>query len=426
MSKLNRAIQNATLGPLAAEVKRRVKPQQWRSIVARAHKQGFTVDSFLDTSVARPLKERTHQSIVKQARSTVATAYKPAEQQLTQREARVNALDSKRARDEDYYKDWLTAKHAELATHAAAADQTMMDAGRQIQEQTAENYARANVNAQQSVAAAGSVSNPADSNALNVELPGAAKHDIDSIAAQRQLTQDIVGSHQKTEQVVDASNIAYQASISAKRQAQTWQALGAIGEDRGKLGLQRGADTAKELSGLLADEVSKAQARGDNELVKQRLSIQDATLQQRAKEAAQQLGLDYKSLAAKTSHNQVMESIGKTANQLAQGRLDVAWYKAKHPNTASKKGKHPQRDFDYGFALLASSTTVDKHGNEHPLSFAEVRNHRAKYIGALIAKGKISRSMAARVYEAYLARDGLNEDPGKWTDYGKHLNHVGI
>lgn len=422
-NNVNKLISAATLGPLAAAVKSKATPQQWRRLVKRAHSQGFTVDSFLDSTVPKPLKERTRKSLVKQAKNTVATAYRPAERQLTIREARVGALDAKRARDEEYYKDWLTSRYAELATKGAAADQQILDAGKQIQQQTADNYAQAGVAAANEVTQAGGVSNPAQSTALTVDLPTAAKHDIDILASSRQLTQDLVGSRAKAEATAQASTLAFQAGMQAKRQAETWAALQAVSDDRQKLALQRGTDAAQEISNLLNNEVAKAQGRQDNALVRDRLQLQADTLEQQTKQAMARLGFDYDKLAETRRSNLVMEALDKTANAIRKGNLDVAWYRVKNPTKPiPKKGSSKQSQFEYGYSILSASTfkekikgTKDEYRNL-PMTPELASMNRAKYIGALVVKAKISRPMAVRVFNAYMVNG--NKDPGRWDAVG--------
>lgn len=407
-----------TLGPHAAAVKRRVSSSRWKSLVKRAHKAGFTIDSFLDPSTPRPLKERTPSSLTKQAYNTVAKAYAPGEQQLDQRSQDIKAISDKRALDNQFYLNWLSARHAQLATHAQAAEQQLIAAAGGIQNQTMQDYGAVQQRLKDTAAQQpGNVSNPEQATAFN--LTPEAKRAVDLAGVQANQTLDRVSLNDKAIADGEANNFAFMAAQEAKRVADTWQQLHDVADDRMKLELARGQDAAKEISRLLDNEITKANANRDYAAAASRLGIQ----QQNADTAVGRLALGNKSLKHKTAVDQANLKIKRGQLKVSQDRITLGWYNAKHPHRKAGQvggnASDPQSRFEYGYALLGSSTrdVTTKGGKTKSVRIDShyVGKNENEVIAKVQAAAKVSRKMATLIVRAYMLHDGA--DPGQYGQY---------
>ncbi len=259
------------LGGQVASIKASAKPKAWRRFVKSAHKRGFTVSGAL-SSAPDPLKERTRSSLVKEARHTVSKAYAPARTELTQRESRIRAMDAKRQGDEAHYREWLSAKTNEIQASARAADQTLADQQAKIQADTKAAYESAQSEGQAAVGqTAGNVSDPSKSTALDFSQEAATAGAL--VGNARQQTASLIGTGEQAMQNASASNIAMSAAAEAKRQSDTWSALGEVTDERTKLVLEQGAKSAEQVANLLAGEANKAQSNREFGAAAQKLGL---------------------------------------------------------------------------------------------------------------------------------------------------------
>lgn len=268
-----------TLGPTAGRVKARSSPAAWRRIKRAAHSRGMTVEGFL-SDVPNPLKERSPQGLREEARRLVETSYKPAEKELSQQEARIKAIDEKRARDNQFYLQWLSAQSAKMRSEAAAADQLIADRSRAVQDELRKNMSQL----QNDIVAAansrvGNVSKAtANTPALDLSANMAANNA--EIANARQGQNLEAGISQQSQQLGAAANFAFMAAQEARRQADTWNALKDVADKRDKLTLQKAADIAKEVARLLDREIDKANANREFGAVQARLGLDAAKLEE--------------------------------------------------------------------------------------------------------------------------------------------------
>lgn len=415
----------ARLGPVAYQVKQKTKPRDWARLVKLAHQRGFSIDSFLDSSIPGPLKVRTSESLRSEATKTVASAYAPAEADISYRQKQAQNIDAMRADDNKYFLDWLTAKHGQLATHAAEADRQLVEAGKAIQDQTAAQMTAMHTQAVSATQAQpGTVSDMSTAKAL--DFTPEAQHSLELIAGERERTQQMVGTNAQHQADLDANNFATIAAAEARRQADTWKSLSDLGDEKAKLTLQKGADTAKTVADLLDREISKAQSNRDYGALAQRLGIQQGQLDLATlKEAhtntnTQNRNATYADAVKEANrHNKENEALTRAANDIAQGRLDVQWYKAKHPNkTKGGSSSDPQERFDTAYAaLVATPRTYKKNGQAVHYDIAYVNTHRDLVIAQLQRATKITRKMASLVVDAYTTRNGDAGDPGPYGNY---------
>jgi hypothetical protein len=425
----NNAVVNsevARIGARAYATKKKVSAGRWKRIVGEAHKRGFTVDSYLDTNKPDALKARTRSGIAAEASKTMSEAYKPVEAELTQEESRVKSIDDKRKRDNQYYLDWLTARTAERNTHAAAADQKLIDTSKQIQDETAAQHAQARDQLMQGAAATpGNVSNPQQSTALNDKSE--EKRGIDLVANARQDTANTVASSQKRQAADQAINFAQIAASESRRFSDTANRLKDVADGRTKAALSKGADTAKEISRLLDVEIDKANSNREFDAALEKLGIQSDAVDQRADAA--KLSSSDKAKARALQSRIANRTAGQRDKEieLKAGNLDVAWYRAKHG--ARKKGDStdadPQKRFEAAVATLASQDffTTDKDGKEKKVKNRTeyVKNRRSQMISALMKKDKVSREIASRAVDAFIQKNG--EDPGDYKGYKQKTTH---
>lgn len=405
-----------TLGPNAAAIKRRVGPARWQRLVQTARRRGVTIDSFLDPSIPNPLKARTKSSLTKQAYDTVAKSYAPAEQQLTQQEGRIKAISDKRALDNQYYLNWLTSRQATMATHAQAAESALLDAARGTAAQTPQDYAAVQQRLQQGAAQTpGNVSNPAQATAF--DLTPEAKRAIDRASSAVGQTADHIALAGSMRDAATANDFAFMASQEAKRTADTWAALHDVADSRTKLELQRGQDAAKEIARLLDQEISKANANRDYAAAAARLGIS----QQNADVALGQLNLGKQRLGHTIANDAAKLDIQRAKLAVDQDRAALGWYKAKHPthkNGQGAKSANPQDRFEYGYAVLGSSTRdVTKGGKTKSVHIdaGYVSKHQNEIISQVQAATKLSRKMATLIVRAYILHNG--SDPGTYGQY---------
>lgn len=415
----------ARLGPVAYQVKQRTKPKDWAKLVKIAHARGFEVNSFLDSTIPGPLKIRTKESLRNEATKTMNSAYAPAEKALSDREQQTKNIDALRAQDNQHYLDWLTAKSGELATHAQEADTQMRTAAQGIQDRMAGALAAMKPAAvEHANGAAGNVSDNKDATAF--DFTPDANRSLQTLAntGTRGVEQaGILSQHQAD---LTANNFAVMAASEARRQADTWKELQGVADDKAKLVLQKGSDTAKQVADLLDKEISKAQSNRDYGALATKLGLEGDKLdlaalkEKHTNTNTKNRNATYAAAQREAErHNKENEDISSTANDIAQGRLDVQWYNAKH----GKKGKgagssDPQERFDAAYAALVSTPRAyKKNGQAVQYDVNYVKTHRDLVVAQLQRATKISRKLASLVVDAFTTRNGDAGDPGPYSNY---------
>lgn len=426
----------ARLGPNAAALKAKLRPSRWRKIVRDAHRKGFTVESYINTALPDELKARTKSSLRKQALETVKAAYAPAAKELDDEDRRIRALDEKRAVDERHFQEWLTAKSDRLMSEARVADQTLSDRQKEIADSVAQTWSAARAASADAVAAQpGLVSDPADSKAL-ASLADAEKRSTDAVANQRAATAQAVSTGEKTMGITQAANLAALAAQQAKRQGETWSALGKVSDGRAKLRLDQAADAAKEVSRLLDNEVTKAQQNREFEAVAAELDLKQFTAQTEAKQkdrefdlAKDKFNLDrwiasnkQKAEEAKLElgYDKIRASQGKAAADRAFRRW-VETYRARNRRREDKDGnKSTSSDRRYSSDQIQTVETVK----------AELERLHRKYPKGSSGQGKSFREiMLGRGYSNSVidVAEDLRRNNGKLSRRGREkARSIGI
>lgn len=437
-------VEQARLGARAYAFKRKASPKVWKNLVSIAHKKGFSVDDFLDNTTPDPLKPRTQQSLRDQAQKTVTSSYAPDTASLSARDKQIRAIDSSRALADQQYTSWLTARAGELQTHAAAADQAMQSAATALQQGTinAVQGLGAQVQSHADAMNPGNVSAGQTDQNVAGQVAAEGSRDIQTVGAALGTLNNYAGSEAQHQADMSNSNMAQMAALDASRQSDTWKALTNLASDRDALKLKEAGDIQGEVSRLLDNEQSKANQNREYatavaglNIRGQQLNLNAQTEQDQNTQATNRNNIagqnaDTAATVAKNNaqHQRNMESLQNTRNQISQGQLDVAWYRARHPAKAGKKGgtggsdanNDPQTRFDQAYAALSSPRTArgqNAQGNPIPYDVNYVRANQNAVVNDLVHGLKLTPEMARRVVRAYLAHNGGGGDPGHYTGY---------
>lgn len=408
------------LGPISQAVKKKASPKQWKRIVKDAHTKGFTVESYLDRSVPDAYKSRTQTSIRKQATSTVATAYQPAEKALDDREARLKAVQDKRAKDNEFYRDWLAKSTAAMQASSDTATQMLRDSGKQLHDDQIANYQQSLQSAaDRAMQQPGNVSSREEI-VKALETTPEFERGLSLINNQRAEIER-VGSTRSTHRAAQSANVlATQAAREAAQASETFKALGEVAEGRSKLAFERGAATADEISRLLNQELDKAGANRDFGALASKLNIQQDTLDLKALVAEANIAddnadnaNDAATLRETQRRNRVLEGIASAKLGQSDARLRLDWYKAKKAAAEAKGGKgkggtkyedSAEGRYYTGYATLASTRV---NGGKDPLRPSQVAKNPASWENRLMAEG-YTQAMARKIVRAFIG--GRNGD----------------
>jgi hypothetical protein len=272
------------LGPEIAALKARTPRKQWVAMVKGAHARGFTVAGAL-SGAPDPLKERTRSSLVAEANKTVTEAFKPAEQELSQRDAKIRALDAKRQADEAHFQDWLKTQHEALASRAMNADAELERRQREIQAETQQGYQQAQAGARQTAAATpGNVSDPSQSTAL--DLSADAQRANEMVANQRQQSASQAANAKGYAIAGRAVSVGLSQQANTRRASETAAALSEVNADRSDLMAKRAAAAAEEVRRLFGVEIEKADSNRNYAAAASQLGIKQDELALDAAKAA--------------------------------------------------------------------------------------------------------------------------------------------
>jgi hypothetical protein len=462
-------------GPISTSVKHQVSGKQWNKLTKAAHAQGNTIESYLNPSIPRPLKERTPQSLRAQANTTISQSYAPAEKTLSDNESRIKAIDDKRKTDLNYYNQWLTDQNAKLDAAARTSDATLGTTLSSIQgdihsgAQAVKGQVLSNVQN-----APGTVTTNVAAQATQPGLLDAAEQRASEQIGARQ-TAGAYGVNQAEgdRQIGAAANFATIAAQNAKRIGDTWTALQGVADDRGKLVLSKAADAAKEVNRLLDAEVTKAQSNRDYGLLQNKLQSQQQQFNTTAylkklgistsaktaagAQATSRRGQDLTNAAALTRIN--AQAIRDANNQSFKDSQFSARYgisrstwnafddkqkqdylksahkqgilaggkNAKNASGRTGKEKITQDNYDKAFSRIASSTmpvtlrdhnkkpVIDANGNKKqtdaPLTRNYAQRHHNSLVRLLVGQG-YHRSVADAAVKQFELSGGSGSDAG--------------
>jgi hypothetical protein len=322
------------LGPDAAAVKAKTSPRDWSAIVKNAHAKGFTVAGAV-SGVPDPLKERTRSSLVDEAQKTAATAFGPANVELTQQESKTRALDAKRQADEAHFQTWLAGKQQSMAAAALSADNELAQRQQAIQQQTQTGYQQAQATAQTNAAATpGNVSDPHMSTALNLAPDAQRANDL--VAAQRQQSASMANSAQGYAIAGQGVSNALGQQAETTRQQETAAALSDLSLKRQDVLAKQAAAASDEIQRLFGVETNKADSNRNYLAAANKLGIDQQALQQKADQftATQRLGAAKlkTSVSIANARNQTQRDIAD-----AKTKIDFKKLQASQGNAAANR-----------------------------------------------------------------------------------------
>lgn len=400
------------LGPISMAVKKRAKPEQWRRIVKDAHAKGYTVESYLDRSVPNEYKSRTQTSLREQAKKTVASAYAPAQKELSDREKRITALQAKRKSDNEFYTDWLTRTRGAMQASSDAATQKMRDSAKAIYDDQITLHKSALQQAADRLTQQPGTVSSRDQLLQSVSDQPDMQRQLGLIANQRADIERSAGNASIRTATAEANVLAQQAAMQAAAASESFKALREVADDKDKLLLQMAGDTAEEVSRLLDKEISKAGANRDFNALTEKLDIQGETLDLK-KVIANANILDDEAdnaradeeLAETKRRNSVLESIASSKLDLSGQRLKLDWYKARkaaYEKKSKGKGGPKYEDTAEGRYYRAYGGLASfRKANGDPLRPSEVAKNPVSWQNRLISEG-LTPKMARKVVQAFI------------------------
>lgn len=413
------------LGPISQTVKRRASPAQWKKIVKDAHAKGFAVESYLDRSVPNEYKARTKESLKKQATTTLATAYAPAEKLLGERESRINALSAKRKMDNEFYMDWLTKTRSSMQASASASEQALRASAQKIHDDA---VAAHQAGIQQ--AADGLMRQPGNVTSReelvkSLEISPENIRRLELINNQRTTIEADSNNQQRHRAAQDANVIAQQAAVQAAQSAETWKSLTEVADDKLKIQMEKGASVAEEISRLLNQEIDKAGANRDFNAVAQKLGLQGQELnlktlveEDKAKDRNTDNALNADKLTETLRRNKALETIENLKLNQSAERIRVSWYTARKSAYEKKNGGKGVKYEDTAegryntyYAKLAE-TRVPDGDKDRPLRPADVAKNPVSYERKLVAEG-LTEAMARKIVKAFVSGAVTKFENGK-------------
>jgi hypothetical protein len=301
------------------ELKQRTSPQQFKRLRREARRRGTNLAGLV-SGLPPALRPLTQQGIARQARRTTRSAYAREFADLSQQEQRIRAISSKRATDNMAYARWLQEQQSAMQLKGKAADDMLLSHQEQMHKDLQSTFEQLQAGAlARQGAQPGNVSNPGDSRAL--DLSPERKREEERLAAQRQQTQDSIGSGQKTSQTLAAVAQMFMAAQDQKRQSDEFGAVKEIGDERERLRLQRSSDTEREIARLIEQEIVKAQSNREFDAAVQKLGLDARELQFDMKEKNRRFGLDRAKFKHQMSKDEAELRIKEINAELSAGRL---------------------------------------------------------------------------------------------------------
>jgi hypothetical protein len=339
----------ARLGQSLANLKAKTNPKDWARFVKAAHARGVTVAG-ATSGAPEPLQERLRSSLKTQAQKTVTASYAPDLAELDKGDVRVRNLDTKRSADNQAYQQWLMQQQATYAGAATAANDKYAGYLDKLKADTADRYATAQTGAQQAAQAApGTVSDMSQSTALK-GLEADKARAVGQVDNARLQTAALIPGVQQTQEASRQSLLASGAQREADRMNATGKALTDLGDNRFKLLAGRAADTVKEYTRLLDQQIDVANSNRDFGAAAEKLGVQRDTLVNTIKQQNRDYGLKkanltlaqlkaqntqaYQDAQIKLGYDQIVAAQGKS-----EADRQLKLYLNKHPpKTAAKPG----------------------------------------------------------------------------------------
>lgn len=377
------------LGPTAAAVYKKASKKQWRSIVKKAHAAGYSVNAYLDSSISNALKERTPQSIRKQATESITSAYKPALEQLDEQDTKARNIHQTQTKAQEGFNEWLKSQTEKHIGAVTAADTALKATQQALAIQDKQRYAdMAAAAVQNANARQGNVSNNAQSTPLTDPSQGQLQERRNDAQAGFNAALE-KANVDKTIGLQQQSAGFQQAALAAINNNLT-KSLGITQSQRGGILADRAKAIAGEYSALMAGETNKATTL--------------ASLGQAAAIASGKSALDAAKLAETARHNKAGEkntrdklswdkekSAAKNAKEKNGGTLSVAdklGIKSKFASAKIKYKKYKGKPVSAIYEALLNEQQ-DSAGNKYGGEFKNVKYNEllARALAQQISRG---------------------------------------
>lgn len=352
MSKKIGPLDAIRYGTAGANVKANVTPKMWKKIVALAHKRGFTVAGATSGN-PDPLKERTHSSLLAQARKQVNAAYDPTLKQLDAQGVQLNALADKRKADNESYQQWMLGKQAEYNTAAAAAHQQYQGYLDKLKTDTEAAHQQAQAGAQATVQGmSGTVSDIGQSSAIQGLSADTARATglVDNARLQTAAMQPTLENQQNTRQ---QAVIGQGQAAEAKRISDLNTGLTQLGDQKFKVLAAKAGDVFKTYFDSLNQQVDIANSNRNYNAAADKLGLDAQKFAFDQVKSNRDYGLNVKKLTyaerdARARRAIDYEKIRRTEGQKAADRKlkrELAKQKANGTKTAVLSPKDQAKAF---------------------------------------------------------------------------------
>lgn len=300
------------LGPQVAAIKASMPAKRWKKFVKVAHARGHTVGSEL-SDTPNALKERTAESLREEARKSVATAYAPAQKELSQREAAIGYLKTKRDTDNASYRTWLSGEVEKLNAQAKAADATLA-----TQQSTIATETKTAIEAARADSLKRLQDQPGALNPSGVDTSAADAATTAHIGAAREQTAAITKIGEDARTLATAAVQGQQAAREAAMQGDTWKALADAASDRLKLKTEMGGATLDRTSDLIARNADLVKSNREADLAAASLGLKEKDLSQQIKEANRKYKLE-------TAKQSLAEWKAQNADEVARAKVKLGY-----------------------------------------------------------------------------------------------------
>lgn len=383
------------LGAQTAAIKASMPKKRWAKFVKLAHARGFTINAMLSDS-PDALKERTTASLRAEAQKTVTAAYAPADKALTTRQAAIGILDDKRKTDDAAYRQWLSGEVGKLDAQAKAADASLASQQQSIQDGLATSIAASHADSMKRAAAVSSVSDPAQSTALDTSA--ADTHSAQRAAAATQQTATLAKVGGDARVLANASLLSQQSARESQRIGETLKALADVSSSRDKLNSDKAGALTSQLDTLTQRNTTIAQGNRDAQLAGASLGLKQDELAQTVADATRKYNLEQKKFGLDQWKATHAAEVAKAKVQLGYDQI------ASREGVAAAKRKLDER--------LAKIRAAQKRTTQNDKKKGVTTEERSLYRNVTTAEGIIARWHKNNTYPPDQIRQQLRSQFG--------------
>jgi len=282
--------------------------RRWQRL---AKKRGVTVQGLLSGG-QRALQERSPAGLRRQAMKTVDSAYKGAENELTDRETKAKNLRDKEQADAERFDLWMAGEQSKLETAAGAADEALRSRYAAIQ--AAQNAGFEQGGADDAAGAA-----TADYAKRQVDLARTAAAGATGAAARE--AERGMSSASNLRNALRQSVLSQETNRRYDIDTKFHDELRAISSDRKTLKLTKAGDAQKEIARLRDQAIEVGQANRESKMLGRELGLKEFSARADAANDAAQNRLNWHKFKADLNDDQVRRALDRVKVQIAAGNL---------------------------------------------------------------------------------------------------------